>query len=133
MPGTLESLGSIGSYVLAAASAAGLDHRAAYRLRLAVDEIASNIIIHGYQETCTSGDVVVKAEVGDNALTIVLEDTAAPFNPRGRGRPSQIDLAIDERPIGGLGVFLAMRSVDEFRYEYVENRNRNIFIVKRPE
>jgi anti-sigma regulatory factor (Ser/Thr protein kinase) len=37
-----------------------------------------------------------------------------------------------ERPIGGLGIFLAMENVDRFDYEFVGGRNRNIFFVKRP-
>jgi anti-sigma regulatory factor (Ser/Thr protein kinase) len=66
-----------------------------------------------------------------HALTIVLEDTAAPFDPQLLTRPEQIDLPLAERPIGGLGVFLAMENVDEFRYEYADNHNRNIFVVNR--
>ena len=50
VPGVLDSLSAIGRYVLGAAWAAGLDKRAAYRLRLAVDEIATNAVLHGYQE-----------------------------------------------------------------------------------
>ena len=44
---TLEVLSSIGAFVMKAAENAGLDRRAAYRLRLAVDEMATNIIVHG--------------------------------------------------------------------------------------
>jgi anti-sigma regulatory factor (Ser/Thr protein kinase) len=47
-------------------------------------------------------------------------------------RPEQIDLPLAERPIGGLGVFLAMENVDEFRHEYVDDRNRNILVMRRP-
>ena len=44
---TLESLSAIGAFIRDAAAEAGLDSRAAYRLRLAVDEMATNIIVHG--------------------------------------------------------------------------------------
>jgi serine/threonine-protein kinase RsbW len=132
LPGILDSLSAIGKYVNTAALEAGLDKKAAYKLRLAVDEIASNIIIHGYQEAGLLGEVVVRAQSDLETLTITLEDTSAPFDPRDKERPEQIDLPIEERPIGGLGIYLAVESVDRFDYEYVNNRNRNIFIVNRP-
>jgi serine/threonine-protein kinase RsbW len=132
LPGILDSLSIIGKHVNAAALEAGLDKKAAYKLRLAVDEIASNIIIHGYQEAGLSGEVVVRTQIDPDTLTITLEDTSAPFDPRDKGRPEQIDRPIEERPIGGLGIYLAIAGVDRFDYEYVNKHNRNIFIVNRP-
>jgi serine/threonine-protein kinase RsbW len=132
VPGTLDSLSVIGQYVNEAALAAGLDKKIAYRLRLAVDEIATNIIIHGYQEAGLTGEVLVLSKMDKAALTITLEDTSAPFDPRKLVRPDHIDKPIEERPIGGLGIYLAMENVDKFDYEYVNKRNRNIFIVNRP-
>ena len=132
VPGTLDSLSAIGHYVNEAAFAAGLDKKIAYRLRLAVDEIATNIIVHGYEEAGLTGEVLVLSELDAAALTIILEDTSAPFDPRNLMRPAHIDKPIEERPIGGLGIYLAMENVSKFDYEYVNNRNRNIFIVNRP-
>ncbi len=132
VPGTLDSLSAIGQYVNAAAVAAGLDKKVAYRLRLAVDEIATNIVIHGYEESGLSGDVLVLSTITDNSLIITLEDTSRPFDPRSMGRPDHIDKPVHERPIGGLGVYLTIQNVDKFDYEYVNGHNRNIFIVNRP-
>ncbi len=131
VPATLESLAAIGRYVMAAAAEAEVGSKPSYRLRLAVDEIATNIVTHGYEEAGETGDVVVRAEAGKDSLTITLEDTATPFDPREMDRPEQIDMPIEERPIGGLGVFLALEGVDEFRYEHDGIHNRNIFVVKR--
>jgi len=131
VPGNLDSLQAIRDFVLAAAEEAGIDERSAYKLSLAVDEIATNIIIYGYGGSATPGDVVVQADTEDGRLQIVLEDTSPPFDPFSRGEPSGLDAPLEERAIGGLGVYLAKRSVDEFRYEYVDGRNRNIFVVNR--
>jgi serine/threonine-protein kinase RsbW len=133
VPGTLDAWSAVGRYVLDAASAAGLDKKAAYRLRLAVDEIVTNIILHGYQEAGRTSDVSIRAQMDPDVLTITLEDTALPFDPRNLPRPKQIDLPLEERPVGGLGIFLAMENVDQFKYEYVGNRNRNILIMNRPQ
>jgi anti-sigma regulatory factor (Ser/Thr protein kinase) len=133
VPGILDSLSAIGQYVNTAALAAGLDKKVSYRLRLAVDEVATNSIIHGYEESGLTGDLVVLSEMNEETLTIILEDTAPPFDLRSlEGHPEHIDKPVEDRPIGGLGVYLTMQNVDKFDYEYVNNRNRNIFTVKRP-
>ncbi len=111
---------------------AGLDKKATYRLRLAVDEIATNIVVHGYDENGLSGPILVISEIDAQALTIILEDSSPAFDPRQLGRPEHIDKPVEERPIGGLGIFLTHENVDRFDYEYVNNRNRNIFVVNRP-
>ena len=131
VPGSLDSLALIRGYVRAAAAEAGLDKKRAYRLELAVDEIATNIVNHGYREAGRTGDVVVRARIDARQLTITLEDTGLPFDPRRLTRPEQIDLPLADRPIGGLGIFLAMENVDEFRYEYANDHNRNIFVMAR--
>ena len=97
-----------------------------------MDEIATNIITHGYADAHLAGDVVVKASVGDEQLVITLEDWAPAFDPRAQEDPDHIDKPSDERPIGGLGVFLALKSVDAFDYEYRDNKNRNILTMNRP-
>jgi len=131
VPGTPESLSRVGKYVLEAAAEAGIDKKRAYRLRLSVDEVVTNIIVHGYQEADQSGDVSIRADIDPNTLAIVVEDSGAPFDPRQIPEPDSLDKPIDERDIGGLGVYLAIRGVDEFRYEYRGNRNRNIFFLHR--
>lgn len=129
----LEVLSSIGAFVLKAAENAGLDRRAAYRLRLAVDEMATNIIVHG-QPLAHSGDDEIRltSEVNDQSLTITLEDRGPQFNPlEQKSSDGDLGKPMEERPIGGLGVFLAIRGVDSFLYERVEDINRSTFIVYR--
>jgi serine/threonine-protein kinase RsbW len=132
IPGTLEALDDVGQYVVRAAGAAGLDAKASYRLRLAVDEVATNVVVHGYGEANRTGSLDVWYEMDDQELRVVLEDTAPPFDPHQAEAPLGMDLPLEERQIGGLGVFLALRGVDELRYEYIGDRNRNTFIMRRP-
>jgi serine/threonine-protein kinase RsbW len=132
--GTLDSLGAIREYVASAARTAGLDKKAAYELSLAVDEIATNIILYGYEEAGRSGVIDVRADMGNGKLTVTLEDDGEPFDPRQSKLPENEDLLrpLEERPVGGLGLYLAFQGVDEFRYERAGGRNRNIFVVYRP-
>jgi anti-sigma regulatory factor (Ser/Thr protein kinase) len=130
LPGDLDSLATIREYVNSAAAQAGLDKRRAYRLSLAVDEIATNIIVHGYDEAGLAGDILMHAKVTDELLEIVIEDVGMPYNPLLHKDPEDLDAQLEDRDIGGLGIYLALKSVDEFRYEYTDGSNRNVFVMK---
>ena len=131
LPGTLASLSPVGNFVMKAAATAGIEKSAAYRLRLAVDEIATNCIVHGYDEAGLEGMIYLGGTIDDKTLTVYVEDTALPYDPRQTPAPDDLDVPLEEREIGGLGVFLALRGVDEFLYEYADGRNRSIFIMNR--
>lgn len=129
LPGTLDSLSKIRAFVQRASEDAGLEDKRAYRLALAVDEIATNIVMHGYDESDTSGDIGVSTFIENGALTVRLSDTSPPYDPLSQSGPGDLDAPLEDRQIGGLGVFLAQKNVDEFRYEYVDGENRNIFVM----
>lgn len=133
LDGTLDALEPIRDYVTNAANAAGLAEPAAYRLVLAMDEIATNIVTYGYAGMVPPGKIRVSASLDGSRLRMVLEDTGCQFDPRNRELPSDEDLQQDlaERPIGGLGIFLAVNGVDEFDYQHEGELNRNIFIMNR--
>jgi serine/threonine-protein kinase RsbW len=129
----LEALSPIGAYVRDAAAQAGIESRAAYRLRLAVDEVATNVIVHGRPLEHSGDDkIVLKAEIDERALTVTIEDAGPPFNPtEHQWDAASLNKPMDERPIGGLGVFLAIKGVDQYQYERVGVRNRSTFVVHR--
>ena len=133
VPGTLDSLDEIANFIKIATTAAGLDKKATYQLRLAVDEIATNIIVHGYEEAGLTGDLDLSFEINEEILTIAIVDTAIPYNPYDHILPNQEDLKqpLEKRQIGGLGIYLVLQGVDNFVYERVNNCNRNIFIMNR--
>ncbi len=129
--GTLDSLGAIAEYVITAAQKAGLDKKAAYKLRLAVDEIATNIVVHGYEGAGLQGNLVCQAQLDQQALTISLDDTGAGYDPLQKEKPDDLDKPLEQRQIGGLGIYLAIQGVDKFMHERLGERNRNIFVVNR--
>jgi len=127
-----DSLEAIRNYISAFGSAQGLDKGKLYKLCLAVDEIAANIINYGYPLAgINDGTIKVLLERHDTSLTVVLEDNATPFNPLEKNIPTQEDLdkPIEEKPIGGLGILIAKQSVDEFSYQYENGKNRNVFKI----
>ena len=129
VPATLESLEPLGHYVIEAARAAGLEAKAAYRLRLAVDELATNIFMHGYSTHI--GMVRLEASIQPDSLIICIEDTGPAFDPRVVEAPD-LNLPPEERPVGGLGVYLVTQSVDKLDYERAGNRNRTTLTMRRP-
>ena len=91
LPGTLESLEPIRDYIKAAAEKTSLDKKRTYRLILAVDEIATNSIVHGYTEAGMDGDLAIWAEITDRSLTIVIEDSAPPYDPPQKLESEELD------------------------------------------
>jgi anti-sigma regulatory factor (Ser/Thr protein kinase) len=73
----------------------------------------------------------LKATIDDGALTIAIEDNGIPYNPDQYEPDVNPDVPLEQRPIGGLGIYLAKRNVDRFIYERVGERNRNTLIVNR--
>ncbi|ELR97548.1 ATP-binding protein [Gloeocapsa sp. PCC 73106] len=129
--GELDSLDNIYQYIVGVSRAANLDKKAAYKLRLAVDEIVTNIVIYGYQDAGKKGDLYLSWELNEKTLTVAVEDTAIPFDPTVQGIPDSLDKCLELRNLGGLGIYLAIQGVDKFIYERIGDRNRNILIVNR--
>ena len=131
LPATVNVLGDVRQFIKDAASQAGLDRKSTYNLQLALDEIVTNVILYGYEASGLTGNVVLKSDITEKSLVITLEDTGIAYDPRTREMPDEDDLSkdLEDRPIGGLGIYLAINGVDEFNYERAGNRNINTFTV----
>jgi anti-sigma regulatory factor (Ser/Thr protein kinase) len=99
---------------------------------LSVTELVTNTITHGYPGGNRSGTVELRAEMDDQSLTLTLEDSALPYDPSKTPPPQDLSRPVEERQVGGLGVYLALQGVDSFRYERVGDRNRSVLVKKRP-
>lgn len=130
VPGDLDALEDVSEYIAIAAGSAGLNAKSSYKLRLAVDEIVTNIITHGYAPGEGGGSIHLYTVLDEHKLCVRVEDYAPAFDPNQALAPD-LTLSVEERPVGGLGLFLVRQSVDEFVYERVGNRNRNILVVNR--
>lgn len=130
VPGRSEMLTQLMDYVTWAAAGAGLGESAIYRLSLAVDEIATNIVQYGYDQGRRAGELTIWADVATDRLIVYLEDTGLPFDPRQAPPPDDLDRPLEERRTGGLGIFLALWGVDDFTYERDGDKNRSIFMMK---
>lgn len=118
-----EFLDEIREFVGAVARAGGFSEREIYNIQLATDEAASNIIEHAYQGI-RGGSIEVSCEVNNSVMTIILVDHGKPFDPSEIPAP---DLTSDlsERKIGGLGLYLMRKLMDEVHYQAEPQKKRN--------
>lgn len=90
------------------------------KLKLACEEIVVNVASYAYPEGADGFlDVDIRK---DDCIVIRFEDGGVPFNPLERDDPDTT-LAWDERPIGGLGIFLVRSTMDDVRYAYEDHKN----------
>ena len=90
-------------------------------LRLACEEVVMNVTSYAYPEG-TDGFLDVEIEKDDNRIVIRFKDGGKPFNPLAQKKPDT-KLPWKLRHIGGLGIFLVIKKMDDTRYAYVDNKN----------
>jgi len=130
-PGTLDSLAPVRAYVSEAGQAAGLDSARIYNLCLAVDEIATNIVLHGYEEVGLKGNIAIEALQERGRLIIRLLDHGRTYDPDQVPNPGFGDPL--NQQTGGWGLFLSKIGVDQFDYSSSDSGNVHLFVVHLPE
>ena len=101
-------------------------------LNISLDELITNIVSYGYQD-CEEHEIRVTLTNRGGSLMVVLEDDGIAFNPLTSTPEPDLDASIEERRIGGLGVYFVKTLMDEATYERVGNRNRITLIQRPPE
>lgn len=107
----------------------GCPNKTIIQIDIIIDELFSNIAYYAYPKG--TGDVTVKIEIireQTPAAVITFTDCGIPYNPLERDNPDTT-LSARERKIGGLGIFIVRKNVDDISYEYAGSRN--ILRIKR--
>lgn len=104
-------------------SARGLPAAAVWPVQVALDEVLSNTVRHGYAESNPERQIEIVFDLRGGVLEVTVVDDAAPFNPLEAAPPS-LDGPLEERSPGGLGIHLVRKLMDEVRYERAHERNR---------
>ncbi len=94
---------------------------------IAVEELFINIVNYAYPESAGPADVEIQ-ELPDRVIEVILRDGGVPFNPLELKDPD-ITLKAEDRQIGGLGIYMVKKSMDEVTYHY-EN-GQNILILRK--
>ena len=120
VPARLDQIETVCDLVGESALEAGFTDQDSYRCQLAAGEACENIILHGYQKE-TGGDITVTVEFDPGQLTIILCDQAPPFNPA--ESPPSREWSVEDPPIGGLGLVIIHKVMDEVDYTRIKGEN----------
>lgn len=96
--------------------------KAQMQIDVAIDELFSNIAHYAYNPEV--GPATVRVEVLENPLSVVITfiDNGVPYDPLSTQEPD-ITLSAEERKIGGLGIYMVKKSMDDITYEYKDGQN----------
>jgi len=117
----VQQIALLADYIDEVANEGAIDPALAMSLNLALEEAVANVILYAYPQG-TVGTVDITATVADGLLTFTISDSGVPFDPTQK-EEADITLSLEERPIGGLGIFLVNQIMDTVDYERREGRN----------
>jgi len=124
----LNNLTDIYHFVEQTAATLGLDESATSDIKLVVDEAATNIIVHGYQDE--KGNIEIEIRQEGDTLVIQLRDEATLFNPLSIP-PPDLTKPLEERTSGGMGVYLMRQLMDEVNYSVTSSGGNELTMIKR--
>ena len=117
----VQEVPQLASFIDEVAEACGIDMATTMSLNLAMEEAVVNVMNYAYPAG-TVGNVDIDAEFDDGKLTFILSDSGTPFDPTQTGEPD-LTLDAEDRPIGGLGIFLVRQIMDSVEYRYSDGKN----------
>ena len=123
----LETLGVFRQFIAENAQKHQIDADTIFDLQLAMDEACTNIIQHGYAGM-NPGSIILEMQVTPQAVTLRISDFGHAFEPSSAPRPD-IDAALEDRPIGGFGLFFIYSTMDSVDYQI--NGPENTLILKK--
>ena len=124
----LPNLAVIRRFVEETATALKADRDAMDDMIQAVDESATNIIVHGYRDQ--PGHIEIEVIQEGNVLVVRLRDQAPLFDPT-RAPPSDVTLPLERRPFGGLGIHLTRRFTDSVTYRITSEGGNELTLRKK--
>ena len=119
---TVENIEVVTDFVNEQLEALDCPMKAQTQIDIAIDELFGNIAYYAYNPEV--GDATVRVEVTDDPLAVVITfiDQGVPYDPLAKEDPD-ISLSAEERKIGGLGIYMVKKSMDEITYEYRDGQN----------
>lgn len=122
MDATIENITQAIDFVNKELQAFACPERARVQIDIAIDELLSNIAHYAYHPD--AGLAIIRVEVNKEPLSVVISfiDNGNPYDPLEKEDPD-ITLSMEERKIGGLGIYMVKKSMDEISYEYKDGQN----------
>ena len=117
----VRQIPQLADFVETIAQESNLDQALAMTLNLALEEAVTNVIMYAYPKG-SQGLVDLEAIVRKDSLVFILSDSGKPFDPTSAPE-ADISLDVEDRPIGGLGIFLVRQLMDVIQYQRDGDKN----------
>ena len=119
---TVENIATVTDFVNEQLEALDCPMKAQMQIGIAIDELFGNIAHYAYNPEI--GQATVRIEVVEDPLSVVITfiDNGVPYDPLAKADPDTT-LSAEERDIGGLGIYMVKKSMDDIAYEYKDGHN----------
>jgi sigma-B regulation protein RsbU (phosphoserine phosphatase) len=117
----IAEIPQLSAFIDTFAEEAGIDFSLVMSLQLALEEAVVNVMEYAYPKG-TVGKVLVTASVEGDDLEFVISDSGKAFDPTAKAEVN-VDLGVEDRPIGGLGIHLVRNIMDSVAYERKNGKN----------
>ena len=119
---TVENIEVVTDFVNEQLEALDCPMKVQMQIDIAIDELFGNIAHYAYHPEV--GDATVRVEVTEDPLSVVVTfiDNGVPYDPLAKEDPDTT-LSVEERKIGGLGIYMVKKSMDDIAYEYKDGQN----------
>ncbi len=122
LPAARENIPAVIDFVNRELESVGCPMKTEAQIDIAIDELYSNIANYGCDENSGEVTVLLETETDSRTVTITFVDNGLPFDPLSRPDPD-VTLKARERKIGGLGIYMVKKSMDDVRYAYRDGKN----------
>lgn len=119
---TVDNITQVTAFVDEQLEELGCPMKAQMQIDIAIDELFSNIVHYAYNPDV--GTATVRIEVTEDPLAVVITfiDNGVQYDPLAKEDPDTT-LSAEEREIGGLGIYMVKKSMDEITYDYKDGQN----------
>ena len=121
LPNDIETIPQLNEFIDSVAEEVGLEMSLTMSLNLAIEEAVVNVMEYAYPEG-QQGDVEIEVTADQQWMTFVITDTGIAFDPT-KKEDADTTLSAEERPIGGLGIFMVRQLMDVIDYKREDNKN----------
>ena len=122
IPATVENIEKVTEFVNGQLEEINCPIKAKMQIDIAIDELFGNIAHYAYKPE--TGPATVRVEVTEAPISVIVTfiDHGIPYAPLKKDDPD-VTLSAEERAIGGLGIFMVKKTMDEITYEYKDGQN----------
>lgn len=120
VPAEIEQLDKVLSFIDGMLDKSECSVKSKLQIDVAVEEIFVNIASYAYGNQ--KGNAEIEYQLNDNSAVITFTDSGEKYNPLERDEPD-VTLSADEREIGGLGILMVRKSMDDIKYSYENGKN----------